>query len=121
MIAYIYFLIDTNGIGLKLHQDKNQIEVNYFKGTYVTFEGEPYDSPILSIGSNVVVLGDDFYQSFNRWDFDMTSTILDKTIEGNMLTLDVDSDENEMWGLHSESGTEQFELRYDGEKKYLIQ
>lgn len=68
---------------------------------------------------NIIVLGDDFYQSFNRRDFDMTSTILDKPIEGNVLTLDLDSDENEMWGLHSESGTEQFEIRHDGDKKVL--
>ncbi len=90
-----------------------------FKGTYVTFEGEPYNSTVGSMESNIMVLGDDFYHSFNRWDFDMTSTILDKTIEGNVLTLHLDSDENEMWGLHSESGTEQFELRHDGDKKVL--
>lgn len=28
----------------------------------------------------------------------MTSTINDTTIEGNTLTLEVDSDENEVWG-----------------------
>lgn len=87
-----------------------------FKGTYVTFEKDPYNSPV---GSDIMVLGDDFYQSFNRWDFDMTSTILDKTIDGSVLTLDLDSDENEIWGLHSESGTEQFELRHDGDNKVL--
>lgn len=90
-----------------------------FKGVYVPFEGEPYNSPVNSMGSNIVVLGDDFYRDFNRWDFDMTSTILDKIIEGNVLTLHLDSDESEMWGFHSESGTEQFELRYDGDKKVL--
>lgn len=91
----------------------------HFKGTYVAFEGEPYNSPVESMGSNIVILGDDFYQSFNRWDFDMTSTILDKTIEGNVLTLDLDSAESEMWGLHSERGTEQFKLHYDGDQKVL--
>lgn len=90
-----------------------------FKGTYVIFEGEPYKSPIRSIDLNIVVLGDDSYRSFNRWDFDMTSTVKNKTIEGKILTLEVDSDENEVWGLHSESGTEQFELRHDGDKKML--
>src|SRR5690625_2423402 len=103
--------------------DKDVEEQTYtyedFKGTYVMFEGEPYNSPVESAGSSIIVLGADFYQSFNRWDFDMTSTILDKTIEGNILTLDLDSDENEMWGLHSESGTEQFELRHDGDEKVL--
>ncbi len=87
-----------------------------FRGTYVMFEGEPYNSPIVS---NILVLGDDFYQTFDRWEFNMTSTILDKTIEGNVLTLDLDSDENEVQGRHSESGTEKFELRYDGDKKMI--
>ena len=76
-----------------------------FKGTYITFEGDPYNSPVIS---NIEVLGDDSYQSFNRWDFDMTSPILDKTIEGNVLTLDLDSEESKAWGLHSESGTEEY-------------
>lgn len=90
-----------------------------FKGVYVPFEGEPYKSPIGSINPSIIVLEDESYRSFNRWDFDMTSTILDKTIEGNILTLDLDSDESEQWGLHSESGKEAFELRYDGNKKML--
>lgn len=89
-----------------------------FKGTYVLFEGEPYNSPIVEM-SDIIVLGDDFYQSFNRWDFDMTSTIRDKTVEENVLTLNLDNDENEQWGFHSESGKEQFELRHDGDKKVL--
>ncbi|WP_182200073.1 hypothetical protein [Paraliobacillus salinarum] len=88
-----------------------------FKGTYVNFEGEPYESPIGM--SHIIVLGDDFFQSFNRWDFDMTSTILDKTVEGNVLTLDLDSDKDEQWGFHSESGTEQFKLRYEDDKKIM--
>lgn len=90
-----------------------------FKGTYVTFEGQPYNSSLTSIESNIKVIGDDFYQSFNRWDFDMTSTILDKKVEGNILTLHLDSAESEVWGLHSESGIEQFELLHDGDKKIL--
>src|SRR5699024_1623392 len=69
--------------------------------------------------SDIMVLGDDFYQSFNRWDFDMTSTILSKTVEENMLTLNLDSDENEQWGYHSENGTEQFELHHGEDKKVL--
>lgn len=91
-----------------------------FKGIYVSFEGEPYNSPIVGI-SELIVLDDDYYRSFNRWDYDMTSTILDKTIEGNVLTIDVNSDESEQYGLHSESGAEQFELRHDGDKKIFIQ
>src|SRR5699024_342017 len=39
--------------------------------------------------------------------------------EGNVLTLDLDSDEDEQWGFHSQSGIEQFELRYDGNQKVL--
>lgn len=89
-----------------------------FKGIYVIFSGESYNSSIKGM-SDIIVIGDDYYQSFNRWDFDMTSTIKNKTIEGNILTLDLDSDENEMWGLHSDSGIEQFELRHDGDKKIL--
>ncbi len=88
-----------------------------FKGIYVSFIGEPYNSPIGM--SDIIVLGDDFFQSFNRWDFDMTSTILDKTVEGNVLTLDLDSDKDEQWGFHSQSGTEQFELSYIDDKKIL--
>lgn len=87
-----------------------------FKGTYVTFEGDPYNSSVIS---DIEVLGDDFYQSFNRWDIDMTSPILDKTIEGNVLTLDLDSEESKAWGLHSETGIEQYELSYEDNKKIL--
>lgn len=90
-----------------------------FEGTYVAFEGEPYNSPVDSLNGDIIVLGNDYYQSFNRWDFDMTSTILDKKIEGNILTLNLDSSENKALGMHSESGTEQFELRYDGDKKVI--
>jgi len=96
-----------------------KIDYEDFKGTYVEFEGEPYNSPITPIGSNILVLGDNSYQGFNRWDFNMTSTILDKTIEGNTLTLELDSDENEMWGAHSETGKEQFKLDDSGDSKVL--
>ncbi len=75
-----------------------------FKGTYALFEGEPYNSPI---GLDIRVIGDDSYRSFNLWDVGMASSILDKTIEGNILT------------LHSGSETEQFELRYEGDKKIM--
>lgn len=94
--------------------ENNEEELAYtyddFKGTYVKFDGEPYHSPISSV-SNVIVLGDDFYQSFNRWDFDMISFIIDKNIEDNRLTLELDSDEQVKWGLHSETGTEQFMIK----------
>ena len=89
-----------------------------FKGTYVTFKGEPYKSSIAGM-SDIIVIGDESYHSFNRWDLDMTSTVKDKTISESTLTLDLDSDEDEIWGLHSESGSEQFELRHDGDKKIL--
>lgn len=88
-----------------------------FKGTYVTFEGEPYKSPIGM--SEIVEIKEDTYRSFDRWELDMTSPIVSKTIDENMLKLDLDSDENEMWGLHSESGTEQFELHQEGDVKAL--
>src|SRR5699024_9845086 len=81
-----------------------------FKGIYVSFIGEPYNSPIGM--SDIIVLEDDFFQSFNRWDFDMTSTILEKTVEGNILTLDLDSDEDKQSEFHSESGIEKIELSY---------
>lgn len=108
---------------LKESSDKITEEQTYtyedFKGIYVAFEGEPYNSPVDSMKSNIIVLGTESYQSFNRWDFDMTSIILDKTVKGNILTLDLESSESVNWGLHSESGTEQFELRHDGDKKTL--
>src|SRR5699024_1938960 len=88
-----------------------------FKGTYVTFEDEPYNSHIGM--SEIIEIKDDSYRSFDRWELDMTSPILDKKIDGNILTLDLDSDENEMWGLHSESGVEQFELRQEADVKIL--
>lgn len=90
-----------------------------FKGIYVTFEGEPYNSSIKKGMSDLIVLEDDYYRTFNRWDYDMSSTILEKKIEGNILTLELDSAEDEIWGLHSESGTEQFKLHHDGDKKVL--
>lgn len=89
-----------------------------FKGTYVLFEDIPYDSPISGM-SDIIVLREDSYRTFNRWDYDMTSTILSKTIEDYILTIDLDSDENEIWGRHSESGTEQFKLDYNGDRKIL--
>ena len=99
-------------------QEDTPEESNYedFKGTYVEFEGEPYNSSILS---DIIVLGDAHYKTFDRWEFNMTSTILDKKIEGNTLTIELDSDENEMWGLHSETGTEQFTLDDKGDTKAL--
>lgn len=99
-------------------QEDTPEESNYedFKGTYVEFEGEPYNSSILS---DIIVLGDAHYKTFDRWEFNMTSTILDKKIEGNTLTIELDSDENEMWGLHSETGTEQFTLDDKGDTKTL--
>lgn len=90
-----------------------------FKGIYVAFEGEPYNSPINSNADHIIILEDNYYQSLNRWDYDMTSTILEKTIEDNILTLKLDSDEQEQWGLHSESGVEKFELSFNGDKKIL--
>lgn len=105
------------------HDDQNNNnqgsdDLNYvdFKGTYVSFEDEPYHSPITS---DILVLSDDDYRTFNRWDYDMTSTILEKNIDGNILTIELDSDENEVWGPHSETGTEQFELDYRGDVKVL--
>lgn len=49
----------------------------------------------------------------------MISIILSKTIEDDILTIDLDSDENEMWGRHSESGTEEFKLRHQDNRKIL--
>lgn len=90
-----------------------------FKGTYVAFEGEPYNSPVDSMSSHIVVLEDNSYQTLNRWDYDMTSIIIDKEINDNVLTLSLDSEKSEQWGLHSDSGTEKFELYYEGDKKIL--
>ena len=90
-----------------------------FKGVYVGFEGEPYRTPINSMSSGIIVLEDNYYQTFNRWDFDMTSTIIGKKIEDNVLTLRLDSDEQEQWGLHSESGSEKFKLNFEGNKRLI--
>lgn len=100
------------------HDDQNATSLAYddFKGMYVIFEDEPYHSPIIS---DILVLGDDDYRTFNRWDYDMTSTIQDQQIDGNTLTINIDSDENEMWGSHSETGIERFELDYHGDEKVL--
>src|SRR5699024_7663284 len=47
-------------------QEDTPEESNYedFKGTYVEFEGEPYNSSILS---DIIVLGDAHYKTFDRW------------------------------------------------------
>lgn len=45
------------------------------------FERDPYNSPLESIDPPIIVLDDNSYQIFNRWNFDMTSTIIDKTIK----------------------------------------
>lgn len=89
-----------------------------FKGTYVLFEGAPYNSPISGM-SDLIVLTEDSYQTFNRWDYDMTSPILSKNIKDDILTINLDSAENEIWGRHSESGTEEFKLDYQNDRKIL--
>ncbi len=89
-----------------------------FKGTYVQFTGEPYKSAIQGM-SYILVIDNATYHTFDRWEFDMTSPIQTKSITGNTLTLNLNSAEDEIQGRHSESGTEQFELRYEGNKKTL--
>lgn len=89
-----------------------------FKGTYVQFIGEPYNSAFTGM-SHITVISDESYRTFNRWDYDMTSPIINKSIAKSTLTLDLDSTEDHILGPHSESGTEQFELRFEGNKKIL--
>lgn len=98
------------------NQGSNDLSYEDFKGTYVSFKSEPYNSPIIS---DILVFGDEDYRTFNRWDYDMTSTILEENIDENTLTIDVDSEENEVWGAHSETGTEQFKIEYRGNSKVL--
>lgn len=49
----------------------------------------------------------------------MTSPILNKTISESTLTIDLDNAGDHISGPHSETGTEQFELRFEGNKKIL--
>lgn len=44
----------------------------------------------------ILEIEDKSYRSFDRWEIDMTSPIINKTIDDNILTLELDSDENEM-------------------------
>lgn len=89
-----------------------------FKGTYIQFEGIPYKSSIVAM-SPIIVIGDASYYKFNRWDFEMTSTITDIAISESMLTLDLDSPADQVQGIPSKSESKKFELRYDGNKKIL--
>lgn len=98
------------------HEDVEDLQYEDFEGTYVIFQDEPYHSPIIS---DLLVLGEDDFRTFNRWDYDRSSPIVDKKIEGNTLTIEVDSDENDVWGAHSETGREEFTLENTGDEKAL--
>lgn len=89
-----------------------------FKGTYVQFAGEPYNSPI-KVMNCITVLGDEGYRIFDHWEVDETSTITSKSLSGNTLTLHMRSAANEMLGTSEENRTEQFKLSDDGHQKIL--
>lgn len=86
-----------------------------FKGTYALFEEEPYESDI----AELYIFKDEYFRYLNLWDMDLMSNITDKEIEGNILTLNFYGKENEQWSVYDESGTEQFELHYEGNKKVM--
>ena len=89
-----------------------------FKGTYVQFSGEPYNSPI-QLMDYIAVIGDEDYRIFDHWEVDETSTITSKSLSGNTLTLHTRSAANEMLGTPAENRTEQFKLSDDGHQKVL--
>lgn len=89
-----------------------------FKGTYVQFAGEPYNSPI-QLMDYIAVIGDEDYRIFDHWEVDETSTITSKSLSGNTLTLHTRSAANEMLGTPAENRTEQFKLSDDGHQKVL--
>lgn len=86
-----------------------------FKGTYALFEDEPYKSGI----AELYIIENESFRYNNLWDMDLKSNITNKKIEGNILTLNFYGEENEQWGVYDESGKEQFELHYEGNKKVL--
>ncbi|MBQ0140537.1 MAG: hypothetical protein KBT36_14735 [Kurthia sp.] len=109
---------DSQHTDLEIEEKVPTYTYENFKGTYIQFEGEPYKSSIQGM-SPVIVIGDASYYKFNRWDFEMTSTITDIAISESTLTLDLDSPADKIWGIPSKRESKQFELRYDGDKKIL--
>lgn len=87
-----------------------------FKGVYIPFSGEPYNSPIVSMGL-IQEIDENTFQYTDRWESSRTSAITKKTIEGNTLTLGLTTEQSDYFGSQSES--EQFELRYENGMKYL--
>lgn len=88
-----------------------------FMGTYVTFEGDPYDSPI----NYLVSLEDDFIIDGPMNSGSLLRNIVDKTITGNVLTLDWHENVDNNNGITSSdpSGTLQLELDDQGDQKRI--
>lgn len=89
-----------------------------FKGTYVQFAGEPYNSPI-QLMDYITVIGDEDYRVFNHCEENETTPITSKSLSGNTLTLHTRSAANEMLRTSEENRTEQFKLFDDGHQKVL--
>lgn len=99
-------------------QEETDKKISYddFKGTYVTFKDEPYNSPIIT---DILVFEDNDFHVFDRWELDTKYTIIDKNIEGNTLTLNIDSGKYETPDHYNEDGTEQFQLDYQDDDKVI--
>lgn len=85
------------------------------QGTYAIFSGNPYESNI----NELYIFESDYFRYLNLWDMDLKSIITRDKIEGDILTLNFEGEENELWGVYDESGMEQFELRHEDSKQYL--
>lgn len=99
----------------KSSEEKQSYTYEDFKGTYALFEGNPYKSGIESITS----FKDGHYETKDFWEFNQTSKITSKSIEGNILKLDYHLKGDYHFGHVDEVKTEEFELNISNGVKSL--
>lgn len=86
-----------------------------FQGTYALFDGDPYES-----GASVrYKLEENQYRVDDFWEFGLKVDILNKNIEGNVLTIEYDVEDYEYYGFDEKHIKEKFELRQEGDSKTL--
>ncbi|MGM0940373.1 MAG: hypothetical protein ACQEWU_05295 [Bacillota bacterium] len=83
-----------------------------FKGIYVTFEGEPYESPV----GVLLALNDDQIITRHPWgaSSSLDKKIMQQSIEGDVLILDWNNPYRE-----GENGVTQYEIYYQDNKKII--
>src|SRR5699024_4276197 len=101
------------------NKNENDIEQTYtyddFKGTYALFDDEPYES-----GASVrYIFEENHYQVDDFWEFGLEVDILNKRIEGNVLTIEYNVEDYEYYDFDENHIKEEFELGQNGNSKIL--